>query len=208
MDIALCIGVHNRLKLLKAPLGVYKENAALLELLGHLKALGNVRGVVAGDKVGLIDIVGALYGAVSEAEVRNRNASGLLGVILEICLNIFVGVVTYNLYGVRIGSDCAVAAKTPEHARNSAFGRRVGNFFLLKGEISHVVDYADCEASLRLVLLELLIDCKDAGRRRILGGKTVSATDNLNVAAAGFTKRGNNIHEERLAQSAGLLGAV
>ena len=69
-----------------------------------------------GNEVSLCDIVGGLDFAVAETKVRNRNAAGFLTVILEISLNIFLGVVTDDLDGVFVGANGSVAAESPEFA--------------------------------------------------------------------------------------------
>jgi hypothetical protein len=79
---------------------------------------------VAGHEVGLGDVVRALDGLVAEAQMADGDAAGLLGVVLEICLNVLVGVVADDLDGVLVGADGAVAAQTPELALDGALGRR------------------------------------------------------------------------------------
>ncbi len=71
-------------QLIEVPLAVDHEHAAGLDVLDHLEALGDVAGVVAGDEVGLVDVVGAADGLVAEAQVADGDAAGLLGVVLEV----------------------------------------------------------------------------------------------------------------------------
>ena len=87
---------------------------------------------MAGNEVGLIDIVGALYRAVAETKMGDGDTAGLLGVILEVSLNVFVGVVADDLDGVLICADGAVAAEAPELALDGAFGCGVGSFLLFE----------------------------------------------------------------------------
>ena len=111
-DIALGLGVQVMGQLLGGPLAVDHEHAAGLDVVDHLEALGHVRGVVAGDEVGLVDVVAAADGLVAEAQVGDGHAAGLLGVILEVGLDVLVGVVADDLDGVLVGADGAVAAET------------------------------------------------------------------------------------------------
>ena len=53
---------------------------------------------------------------IAEAQVADGHAAGLLGVVLEVGLNIFIGVVADDLDGVLVRADGAVAAETPELA--------------------------------------------------------------------------------------------
>ena len=117
---------------------------------------------MAGDKVSLVDVIGTLDGLVAETKVGDCDTARLLGVILEICLNILICVVTDNLYGVLVGADSTVAAETPELALDGAGSCGVRSFLLLEGEFCNVIDDSDCELVLGLVLLELLIYSKYA----------------------------------------------
>ena len=71
---------------------------------------------MASHEIGLVDVIRALDRLVTESQVGNGNAAGLLGVILEVCLDIFVGVIADNLGGVLVRTDGTVAAETPELA--------------------------------------------------------------------------------------------
>ena len=95
------------------------------DVVDHLEALDDVAGVVAGDEVGLVDVVGALDGLVAEAQVADGHAAGLLGVILEVGLNVLVGMIADDLDGVLVRADGTVAAETPELALDGAFRRGV-----------------------------------------------------------------------------------
>ena len=81
---------------------------------------------MAGNEVCLGDVIGALDHLIAEAEVRDGNTAGLLRVILEVCLNVFIGVVADDLDGVLVCTDCTVAAETPELAGDRAFSSGVG----------------------------------------------------------------------------------
>ena len=80
---------------------------------------------MAGDEVGLIDVVRALDELVAEAQVADGDAAGLLGVVLEVSLDELIGVVADDLDGVLVRADGAVAAETPELALNGALCRGV-----------------------------------------------------------------------------------
>ena len=206
-NVALGGGIKMMGKLLKAPLAVYKEHAAGLDITHDGEVLGDVCRNMACNEVCLVYVVRALDGLVAEAQMRDGNAAGLLGVVLEVCLNILVGVVADDLDGVLVCTDSTVAAETPELALNGAFGCGGGSFDFLKGQAGNIVDYADGELALHLVLLKLVVDCKYACGRRILRAETVAAADDLDVLAC-ICNCGDNIEVQRLTLSAGLLGAV
>ena len=50
-----------------------------------------------GNKVCLVDEVGGLNRSLSETQVRNGYAAGLLGVVSEVSLRVHIGVVADNL---------------------------------------------------------------------------------------------------------------
>ena len=205
--VALGRSVKMLLQLLKAPLTVDEEHAAGLYVAHDGEALGDVSGNMAGNKVCLVDVVGTLYGLVAEAQMADGNAARLLRVVLEVRLNVLVGVVADDLDGVLVRADRAVAAQTPELALNGALGCGGGSLGLLKGEAGHVVHDADGELALHRVLLQLVVNGKHGGGGSVLGAETVAAADDLNVPA-GISNGCHNVEVQRLALSAGLLGAV
>ena len=101
-------------KLVKIPLAVNKEYAAGFNVVNHLVALCYIRRVVAGNKVGLVYVIGALDRLIAETQVRNGNTAGLLRVILEVSLNVFIGMVADDLDRVFVSANGTVAAETPE----------------------------------------------------------------------------------------------
>ena len=84
-------------KLFGRPLAVNQERAARLDVADDGETLRDVAGVVASHEVGLINIVGRADGAVAEAQVTDGHAARLLGIVLEVRLNVFVGMVADDL---------------------------------------------------------------------------------------------------------------
>src|SRR5699024_301504 len=128
-------------------------------------------------------------------------------VILEVCLNVFVGVVADDLDGVLVGANSTVAAETPEFAGDRAFRSCVVCDSLWQGQIGDIVDDADGEAVLGLVCRKVFKYGKYRGRRSILGAKAIASADDLGVYASGG-KSCDYIEVQRLAQCTGFLGAV
>ena len=117
---------------------------------------------MAGNKVGLVDVIGTLDGLIAETKVGNSNTTGLFRVILEVCLNIFVGVVTDNFNRVFVSTNGTVTAKTPEFAFNGAFCCGVGSGFLFERKAGNIIVDTNGELRLRSILLKFIIYSKDA----------------------------------------------
>ena len=208
-DILLCLGVQVLAQLLIGPLAVDHEHAAGLDILDHLHAHVDVSGVVAGHEVSLVDVVGAADGLVAETQVADGHAAGLLGVILEVCLNILVGMVANDLDGVLVCADGAVAAQTPELALLGASSCGDGSGLDLgQGQEGDVIGDTQSETLLRLILLQLLVQSEDGGRGSVLAAQTVAAAGQNDIVQASLTQGSGNIQIQGLAQRAGLLGAV
>ena len=159
-----------------------------------------------GDEVRHGDIVGGENRLVAETQVASREAAGFLRVILEIGLDILIGVVADNLAGVLVGADGSVGTQAPELAGDDALSG--GHDVLahrqrVEGDV--VVD-ADGEVVL-LLAGHVVEDGLDLRRRRVLGAQAVAAAEDRQVQP-GFQHRGADILKERLAQRTGFLGAV
>ena len=156
------------LQLLEGPLAVHQEDAAGLHIAHDGERLGDVGGHVTGHEISLVDVVRALDGLVAEAQMADRDAAGLLGVVLEVGLDELVGVIADDLDGVLVGTDGSVAAETPELACDSACGSGVGSGLLVERKTGNVVYDTDCEVRLGSVLREFFVNRKDACRGKAL----------------------------------------
>ncbi|CAN3974044.1 1-deoxy-D-xylulose-5-phosphate synthase, partial [Dysosmobacter welbionis] len=207
-DVALGGGIQMVAQLLVAPLAVDQEHTAGLHVPDNGEVLGDVGGHVAGHEVGLVDVVGRLDGGVAEAQVADGDAAGLLGVVLEVRLDILVGMVADDLDGVLVGAHGAVAAQAPELALNRTGGSHAGSGLLLQAQVGHIVHDADGELALHGILLQLVIHGEDGGGRGVLAAQAVTAADHLDVGPAGVGQSSDHVHVQGLALGAGLLGAV
>ena len=208
-DVTLGSGIQMVAELRVIPLAVDQEHTAGLHIADDGEMLGDVGRHVAGHEVSLVDIVRRLDGLIAEAQMADGDAAGLLGVILEVGLDVLVGMVADDLGGVLVGANSTVAAQTPELALDGAGRSNAGNGLLLQRQVGDVIHDAQSELVLGSVLLQLVIHGKDGGGRRILAAQTVTTADDLHVIeAVGVGQSGDNILIERLALGAGLLGAV
>ena len=193
-------------ELLIAPLAVEQERAAVLEGGDHV-VLRHIRRVVAGGEVGRVDLVRGLDRRLAKAQVGNGQAAGLLGVVGEIRLSVHVGVVADDLDGVLVRADGAVRAETIELAGDRALRSGVEDLAHRQAGVGHIVHDAHGEVVLRGVQLQVVEDSLDMGRRELLGAQAVTAADDLDAAAL-LGERSHDVQIQRLAQGAGLLGAV
>ena len=147
------------IQLFVRPLAVDHKDSARFYVLHHLVAFYNIRWVVAGNEVRLIDIVWALDRVVTETKMGDRNTSGLLGVILEVGLNIFICVVTDDLCGVLIRTNGTVSAKTPEL---TLFGTRSrcdrSRLHLWQTQVCHIIHDTDGKAGFWSILFQLFVN--------------------------------------------------
>ena len=124
---------------------------------------------MAGNEVSLVDVVRGLDGLITEAQMADGDTAGLFGVILEVCLYIFIGMVADDLDRVFVCAYGTVAAQTPELALDGAFCGSVGSGLLLEGEVGNVIYDTDGEVVARILLSQLVVYSEYAGGRSILG---------------------------------------
>ena len=186
-----------------AVMAVEQEGTAFLEAFEEVVA-ADVGGAGAGDQIGARDEVGGFDRAVRETEVGAGEAEGLLGVVGEIGLRVFVGQMADDLDGGLVRADGTVAAEAVEHAGGRAGGFRGDVFVNLQGEVRDIVFDTDGEA-VEAALFEVLIDGEDHGRREVLGGEAVAAADDRD---GGVVDGDFDVHVQRFADGAGLFRAV
>ena len=163
---------------------------------------------MAGDEVGVVDLVGGLDGPFAKAQVGNGEAAGLLGVVGEVGLHVHIGVIADDLDGVLVGAHGAVRAQAVELAGDGALGRGVVLLAQFQRAVGHIVHDAHGEVVLGLGLLHVVEDGLDHGGGEFLAGKAVAAAVDGDVVPARFDQRRAHIDIQRVAQGAGLLGAV
>ena len=208
VDILLGVCGQVMFQFLRSPLAVDQEGTAVTDVVDDLEALGDISRSVASHEVCLMDIVGAADGAVAEAQVADGDAAGLLGVILEVCLDVLVGVVADDLDGVLVGANGTVAAQTPELGLDGARSRSAGSGLFFQGQIGQVVGDADGEVFLGLILSQLFEHSKCGSRRSILGAQAITTAADGDVSTASLCQSGDNVQIQGFTQSAGFLGTI
>ena len=111
---------------------------------------------MAGNEVSLVDIVGALYRVVAETKVGDGDTARLLRVILEVSLDVLIGVVADDLDGVLVGTYCTISSQTPEFTVCCSFRSCYDRSTCLKGKVSNIINDTDCEFLFSSVLIKQL----------------------------------------------------
>ncbi len=189
--------------LVRRDFSVQQERAAFADAVEHV-ITADVGGVVTGHEVRRGDGVLRQDRLVAETQVRNGNTTGLLGVVFEIRLYEFVGVVADDFDGVLVGTHGAVGAEAPEHALGQAVLVDDDFFVHRQRQVRYVVVDADGEVR-GAFAVEVLVDGVDHGRSELLAGQAVAAADDHDVLAG---QSGLDVGVERFAEGAGLFQAV
>ena len=160
-DVFLGSSWHMFVKLFICPLAVDHEDSARFYILNHLVSFYYIRWVVASHEVCLVDVVRALDRFVTKTKMGNCNTTCLLGVILEVCLDVFVCVVTDDLCRVLVRTYCTVSTKTPELTFYSTFCRCDRSwFYFRKTEVCNIIYDTDCKTRFWSIFLQLFVNSK------------------------------------------------
>jgi hypothetical protein len=122
-------------------------------VLGELDDLGSLEQaeLVAGDEVRALDEVGRADGLGTEAQVRDGDRPGLLGVVDEVALGEQVRALADDLDRRLVGADGAVRAEPEEHRLDLAGRAGVAEFGVdRQAQVGDVVVDADREVLLGL----------------------------------------------------------
>ena len=189
-----------------APLAVQQERAAVLQCGQHV-VLRDIRRIVAGREVRRVNLIRRLDRRLAEAQMGNRQAAGLLGVVCEVSLSVHIGVVADDLDGVLVGANGAVRAEAIELAADRAFRSGVEDVAQRQAGVGDVVHDAHGEVVLRSSQLQVVEDSLHMGRRELLGAEAVAAADGLDSASL-LGQSSHDVQVQRLAQGAGFLRAI
>ena len=194
--------------------GVDQEGRARLGKLDHL-VLVEEDPLVTGDEVGLLDEVARTNRSRSEAQVGDGDRAGFLRVVDEVALGVVVGLFTDDLDGVLVGADGAVGTESEEDAAEDVLGRDVEVVVDLEGCVGDIVDDADGEVVLGFVGRQVVEDRLDHRRVELFRRQAVAAADQNRLGGEGIAsfgarlgEHGQHVDVHRLADVAGLLGAV
>ena len=206
-NVALRGGTQVLSELLGRPLAVHHEGTMGLHVVHDREVFLNVARVVARHEVGLVDVVRTANGLVAETQVRNGHAAGFLGVVLEVRLHVFFGMVADDFDGVLVRANRAVAAQAPELALDGAGRRGVRRIRVFrKREVGHVVDDAHSKLATGGFLGKLGENGEHRRGRRIFTAQAITAASNQNARAAFAVQGVDHVEGQRLARRAPSCG--
>ena len=160
-----------------------------------------------GHEVGRTHEVGGQDGLVAETEVGAGVTARFLGVIVEVSLAVFVGVVTDDLDGVLVGTYSTVSAEAVELGFESAL-RQDGNFLAnFQGTVGHIVVDTDGELVHRFGSSEVLVNGERLSRSGVLGGETEATADDHRVEF-GILEGFHDVEVQRISVGAGFFRSV
>ena len=182
-DISLCLSRQILTKFFCIPWAVQKEGSAILQILNHV-VFTDVGRIVACHKVCLVDQISGFDLRLAETQMRNGDTAGFLGVIIEICLYILVGVIADDLDGVLVCADGSVCTQTPEFAVDDGIRNRDRIVGCVQRKIRDIIHDTDRE----FFLLCVLENSDDLGCLCILGAKAVASGKDRGVMELGTAK--------------------
>jgi hypothetical protein len=147
--------------LVLAPGGVQEEHGAGGGVLQHVHLLEEALGV-AGHEGSMLDQVGRADRVGPEAQVRNGETTGLLGVVEEVALGVVVGLFADDLDRVLVGAHGAVGTHAVEQATDRFWifrveGRIVGSERWVTSSLMPTVNSFLGEAEAKLSKIALVM---------------------------------------------------
>ena len=206
-QVTLGRGGQMFLQLLEVPRTVEQEGTTGFDVLDDVE-LFNIGSQMTGHEVGLCDIVRGFDLIFAKTQVADGDTAGLLRVILEVSLDLHIGVVADDLDGIFVGTHGTVTAQAPELTGD---GVLVSHIRLLQdgqGAMGHVIGDVDGKAADRVFTLAVAEGSQDTAGSGILRAQAISAAHDLCPGKGTSGQRCHNVQVERFADGGRLLTAV
>ena len=155
---------------------VQQERRARRGMLEHVDLVHELE-LVAGDEAGAVHQVRRPDRLLARAQVGDRDRARFLRVVDEVALREEIRFLADDLDGVLVGADRAVGAEAVEHRRRHVLRLGPERRIPRERRVRHVVDDADGEMALRLVLGDLVEDRLHHRRRELFRRQAVAAGD-------------------------------
>lgn len=163
--------------------GVEQEHGARGGAGEHVVLL-HERELVARHELGVIYEVRRAYRIGAEAQVRNREAAALLGVVHEVRLGVVGGSVADDFNGVFVRADRAVRAEPEEHRAHHAVFVENERFVVVNRVARDIVVDADREVVLGRLRGSVVKHALDHRGGELLGAEPVPAAEHDGVERA------------------------
>ena len=165
---------------------------------------------MAGEQLRLPNQMGRVDGLRAEAQVRNGDRTGLVGVVNKGRLAVQPGGITHDRQGVFVGTHRAVGAKPHKHGPEGLGRLHIKRGIHRQGVVGEVVDDPHREMGTRLALRQVVEHRLHHRRVELLGGEPVAAADHqgpLQLRPVLLNGR-HHIQQQGLGLTAGLLAAI
>ena len=170
---------------------------------------------MAGDEVGFLQQERRLDRPRAEAQMRNRDGAGLLGIVDEVALRVERRIVGDDLHGVLVGSNRPVRAEPDENGAELVRLIQSETLIESKRQTADIVSDAHREASLWLLRPQFVEDRLDHGWREFFRRQAITSADRQRLdfaaraaARALFGEGGDHVLIEGFADRARFAAAV
>ena len=116
--------------------------------------------------------------------------------------------VTDDLDGVLVGTDCTVSTESPELAGLGSLRGNVRIAGSMDGKIGNVIKDGKSEFLLGFITPKVFVNSKYVSGLYVLGTESVTSACDEALLKFCSSESGNDIEEKRFAESAGFLGSV
>ncbi len=171
--------------------------------------------LMTGDEAGAVHQVRGSDRLLARAQMRDGDRAGFLRVVDEVALREELGFLADDLDRVLVGADRAVRAEPVEQRRRHIVGLGRERRIPRQRQVRHVVDDADGEVVLGLVLRDVVEDALDHRGRELLRRQPVAAGDQArrhgerrDALRVRFGERRRDVEIERVARRARLLRPI
>ena len=159
------------------------------------------------DEVGAVYIISGLNGGFSEAQVRNRYAAGLFGVICEISLNIAIRMVADDFDGFFVRANGSVGAESPEHTALVSGRGGIRSFPYFERKTGYIIVNADSKGGFSAFFCVAENSDYLCGSG-VLAAQTIAPAEELRSFKFRIANSSRNVKEKRFADASGFFCAV
>ncbi len=188
------------------PNGIEQECAILAKTTDHVVHM-QVSLYMASHKIRRLYLISGTDRRVAETKVRTSETTALLGIVREVRLTIFLGIVADNLDRVFVCTDSTISAKAVEFSFKDAFAAESLFFFERKRCKRNVINNTECKVVFRFGEIEIVVNRNNHSRCGIATSETVTASNDERLVLFSVESVAN-VKIKRFAFCSGLFGSV